>query len=365
MLTINARNANQALPEIMYQLQSTDDAVQRSSRNGPVMQFVEPFAIKYRKPTERVVFWPERDANPFFHLLESLWMLAGRNDVAYVARYSSNIGQFSDDGKTFHGAYGARWRRWFRMEGGQQYIDQLLTIAAALKDNPEDRRQVLQMWDATSDLGLKGKDLPCNLMITFQRGHTGALNMCVYNRSNDIVWGALGANCVHMSYLQEYMAARIGCEVGWYEQISANMHGYVETTKACLPLSDLADLLPGSATTKYQRADPYQQERVQPFPLVSTPIDQWDSELTMFMSEPFAMGYRDPFFRRVAIPMVRAYDYFKNREDSTRFDKALAALGQMADCDWKVACVEWIQRRQGKAVAKAQAERVASAANQE
>jgi thymidylate synthase len=353
MIVLKARNAHQALPEMMHQVQSNDKAVTRSSRNGPVIQFVEPFTIQYAKPTERVVFWPERDANPFFHLFESLWMLAGRNDVAYPARYSSNIGQFSDDGQTFHGAYGHRWRRHFQltdeMTGRSQPIDQLSTIAAALKANPEDRRQVLSMWDATVDLGRQGKDLPCNLQIVFQRDHNGRLNMTVYNRSNDILWGALGANCVHMSYLQEYMAAAIGCEVGQYWQISANMHAYTELTpllKKCLPLDD--HCWPSSG---YKHTDPY-EGAIEPFPLVNTPLAQWEGELRMFIDEPTAIGFRDPFFRRVASPLAAAYVKFSDRSDPHRFEHAFNALNSAANCDWRLAAFEWLTRREAAAKLK-------------
>lgn len=360
MFTLNARNANQALPEMMYKLQnSLGDVVKRPSRNGEVLQFMQPVAIHYGQPKERVVFWPERDANPFFHLLESLWMIAGRNDVAYVAQFSGNIAQFSDDGKTFHGAYGHRWRRHFCIEGEAETgigmiptcepIDQLLTIAAALKENPDDRRQVLQMWDAKADLGLKGKDLPCNLMITFQRDHTGALNMVVYNRSNDIVWGALGANCVHMSYLQEYMAARIGCEVGWYEQVSANMHGYTKTVE---PVKSLADK--AFPSKQHVEQDPYATGAVVPFRLVNIDIRDWDTELRMFLSEPFALGYREPFFRKVAGPMVAAYRAFKQQDNQRRFVDARQYISCMAECDWKLACFQWLARREEAAARRAQ-----------
>ena len=51
-------------------------------------------------PCERVLLYPERNANPFFHLYESLWMLAGRNDVAGPARYAKNMNNYSDNGVT-------------------------------------------------------------------------------------------------------------------------------------------------------------------------------------------------------------------------------------------------------------------------
>jgi thymidylate synthase len=52
------------------------------------------------------------------------------------------------------------------------------------------------------------------------------LDMTVTNRSNDLVWGLLGANYVTFSVLQEYMAARIGCGVGRYHHFTNNLHCY-------------------------------------------------------------------------------------------------------------------------------------------
>ena len=42
----------------------------------------------------------------------------------------------------------------------------------------------------------------------------GRLQMTVHCRSNDIIWGTYGANAVHFSILQEYVAARIGVDLG-------------------------------------------------------------------------------------------------------------------------------------------------------
>src|SRR5258708_35739439 len=70
------------------------------TRNGKCLVVDEPVLISYTHPKERVLFNPVRDANPFFHLYESLWMLAGRNDLKSLAYYCSRMKEFSDDGKT-------------------------------------------------------------------------------------------------------------------------------------------------------------------------------------------------------------------------------------------------------------------------
>lgn len=336
MIVIKARNVQQALPTALDALRGS--SVRRESRNGPVIMFPEPVTTVYARPAERVLFWASRDANPFFHLMESLWMLGGRNDVEYVARYVERMRTFSDDGVTLHGAYGYRWRVHFE-------YDQLVTIINALKANPDCRRQVLSMWDARADLGRQGKDLPCNLQAIFQVASDGRLDMMVTNRSNDMIWGAYGANAVHFSYLHEYVARSIGVEQGVYRQVSANFHVYEAVLDQ---VRGLADEAPGGflpADLHWKDRDPYASGAVEPFPLMSTPRESWDGELLMFLNEPDAVGFRDPFFRRVAIPMSRAHAAFRDRGNPNRFDDALLELDNVAATDWKLAAVEWIERR--------------------
>ena len=44
-----------------------------------------------------------------FLAAEAAWILSGENRVATIAPYSKIISSFSDDGLTFHGAYGPRF----------------------------------------------------------------------------------------------------------------------------------------------------------------------------------------------------------------------------------------------------------------
>lgn len=335
MHVIRARNVHQALPEAIHQLH-THLAVERSSRNGTVLKFREPVTTVYERPQERVMFWAERDANPFFHLYESLWMLAGRNDLGSVAFYVKRMADFSDDGQTLHGAYGYRWRYHFQ-------FDQLNDIIESLRENPDCRRQVLSMWDANVDLGRKGKDLPCNLQTVFQVNDDGALDMMVTNRSNDIIMGAYGANAVHFSYLQEYVARCVGVPQGVYRQVSANFHAYVSDLDKVESLRrQAADGLSGR-----QVADPYRVGAVSPYPLMSTPKGLWDQDLAMFIEGDIgAIGFRDPFFRRVAIPMAQAYAVYKSLSGEERYDAAQEiVLTQVAATDWQKAATEWLERR--------------------
>lgn len=330
MHLITVRNVEEALMEGTQLV--TSEGVQRDSRNGPVMVMPEPLTTVYQSPRERVMFLPERDCNPFFHFMECLWMIAGRRDVAWISQFSNNIINYTDDGINFHGAYGHRWRNHFEAEDG--VLDQLGTIAALLKKNPDDRRTVLQMWDSPNDLGLDGKDFPCNLIITFRINPNGQLDMTVFNRSNDMVWGAYGANAVHMSFLQEVMATWIGVPVGQYWQISTNFHAYLNTYEKVKPLLKID-----------RKLTPYQTGEVEPFPIVNTDIDKWHSELAMFMDEGPIIGYTDPFFKKVAVPMLQSWTRWKNRDVAGYKEEAIEKANKIAASDWRKACVEWLERK--------------------
>lgn len=339
MQVLQVRNVHEALPEAIRRIVTYP---QSDSRNGPVRVASTPVATVYTHPTERVIFWPERDANPFFHLFESLWMLAGRNDVAWLAKFNSNIARFSDDDLIFRGAYGFRWRRYWA-------IDQLKIITENLKKNPNDRRQVLTMFDPKLDLlNQNSLDIPCNLSAVFSRAHTGDLDMTVFCRSNDIIWGCYGANAVHFSFLQEVLAKMIGCQIGAYTQISVNWHAYQHVLTPLIPLA-------GRSREPYGNHlyyNPYVEGTVEPYPILdgfTEDLSLWWADLDAFMElGTTAIGYQTRFFRRVAVPLLSAWQHFRHDSEPFRFENALEQISRCEASDWALAASEWIVRRKQK-----------------
>ncbi len=318
MLTISGRNVNDVFPiGLLYLNQS---GIERSSRNGPVLEIMEPVATTYQVPDERVLFDPLRDANPFFHLFESLWMLAGRNDVDFLNEYNSQMKQYSDDGQGFNAAYGRRLRSHFE-------VDQLHEVIQRLRRDPDDRRAVLQIWDV-EDLTKTTKDMACNLSIV-PRIRYGELDWTVYNRSNDYVFGMLGANAVHMSIIQEYVASMVGVPVGRYTQVTNCLHAYTEN-----PVWQRVKDLPPVVL------NPYNAGMVTPYKLI-THKESWDSALKLWMDCPWAnVTYRDPFFEYVAKPMAIAHKAHKEHNDGLKY------VGKIEASDWRKACAEWLSRRE-------------------
>jgi thymidylate synthase len=338
LVVIETQNVHSALPKALKILREI--GIERNSRNGPVRMAPCPVTTVYQNPCERVIFWPERDANPFLHLYESMWMLAGRNDIKPLLRYTANMEKYSDDGVTLHGAYGYRWRQ--ASHGGYHY-DQLAIIAEQLKADPNDRRCVLQMWSADIDLGNHGKDVPCNVMATFQRDCNGALDMTVFCRSNDIIWGAYGANAVHFSFLLEYMAIWIGCPVGVYRQISVNWHAYVDVLKTVDPIADeLVGLFPYFSVPRIRHLPMYHDGDIKA-------LDRRIEGLLMLVDSDFRMADSinddEPFFD-MAADLFMAHHLWKTQEAPRRYIAPLHLLETLdQNIDWVIAAREWIQRR--------------------
>jgi hypothetical protein len=327
----------------------------QNSRNGAVLVAPEPVTTVYENPTQRVFFHPLRDANPFFHFMESLWMLAGRNDVRFVKYYAASMEQFSDNGDTLHGAYGHRWRQ---CESG----DQLPSLIKELRANPESRRCVLQMWSASppeEDLGWAmrgGKDVPCNTHCYFMV-QDGALNMTVCCRSNDIFWGAYGANAVHFSMLLEYVARAASLPVGCMYQVSNNYHAYVDRPDVKRVMEARprihADDRYGYRVGRASDPSPNYAQTISPYPIMENGIEgqqRWDSDLTTFFShwgELHALQiafFHDPFFIHVVVPLANAHHAYKGGD----IEAAKRILNSCHATDWKLAAQEWLQRREEK-----------------
>lgn len=331
MQVIKVKGVNEALPAALRLLLS--QGVERPSRNGPVLAFAEPVATVYTRPWERVLFSHKRRANPVFHFLESLWMLAGRNDVAFPSTIVKNMKSFTDDGTTYHGAYGYRWRTHFDH-------DQIHWVIEELKRDPDSRRAVLQMWDGYADpvmVASRGKDVPCNTSIYFDR-RGGKLNMLVSCRSNDIIWGAYGANAVHMSVLQEYIANQLRSRMGNYCQMSNDLHLYLERHNR----EDITRLIEDCGKWNYYAA------RDVSHPLfASSTAYQVEHDLYRFFvefdrhgleafleNEP---GFKTTLFRSTVMPMVRAWLL---RHDDLQ--QAVNVAMTIRAFDWRIAVVDWL-----------------------
>jgi len=298
------------------------NTINRSSRAGDVHELRGLCVLEYQRPELRVLFCPIRDANPYFHLMEAMWMLAGRCDVEFLAKYSKQasgliIGSAS---------YGHRWRNYFE-------FDQIAGVINMLKQDPGTRRAFLAMWDAQHDLGSPSKDIPCNVGIKFEI-RDGLLEMCVFNRSNDAIWGACGANVVHMSFLQEYIAQMVGVPMGSYFQISGNMHVYSEVYQEKMrPYRKDHSLRHFYANLEFESLS-----------LVNH-VESFDTELKSVLEDATSPRfYRNRFLGDVVRPCMLSWDAWKAKD----YDGALNHALTIHAVDWATAMTEWLFRHAPK-----------------
>ena len=329
----------------------------QGSRAGAVVVCPWPVLSAYDRPLERVLFDPSRDANPFFHVVEGIWMLSGSADGRVLDKFVKGFSErYTEKWGGIHGAYGARWRRHWE-------FDQLRTVMERLRRDPFDRRVVISMWDPAHDLWsldswvahhegkgeiqeeyFEPKDLPCNTHIyprIRQDSGVNVLDLTVCCRSNDQIWGAHGANAVHFSMLQEYLAAGLGIEVGKLYQLSNNFHLY----------PDIADKRPlhEQPTDYYDPtiASIRQLEAVTPSVMV-TDFQSFDQDIRIFMEAPGDPRkdalFANPWFAETLQPVVRTMAFHRqaSRQDALDMASCIAAT------DWRLACLQWLKRRYDK-----------------
>lgn len=342
MYVIDVNNVNDALRQGISLLQYHGKPV--VSRGMETIEMPGPVSTVYRQPTQRVLFDPVRDANPFFHLMESLWIIGGSNRVELPKMFMDSIDRFSDDGKTFHGAYGHRLRHAFG-------YDQLTAAISILQAKPDSRQVVLSIWNGQEDLGAVTKDLPCNDLIML-KVRDGKLNMTVCNRSNDAIWGAYGANVVQFSMLQEWLACSISVGVGHYVQQSDSYHVYTDN-----PFWKHASTDPHWISDDN---DLYSIYAAEPYPLAVNQLDamlfKGDCEMLCHMAEEHGGSllvpqFNSTYFQTVVTPVIKAYAAYKAKN----YVEALGHAATIAASDWQVAMTQWISRRQVRAAAKEQA----------
>ena len=192
------------------------------------------FAIQ--DPRQRWVISRDPAMNPAFAIAEVVWILSGRNDSAFLNFWNSKLPEYAGHRSAYHGAYGFRLRHHFK-------VDQLERAYHTLKNNPDSRQVVLQIWDTKADLpdekGLPvAEDIPCNVC-SLLKVRNGKLEWLQIMRSNDLYRG-LPYNFVQFTYLQEIIAGWLGLELGSYNQLSDSLHIYQKDTPRFHAINSIA-----------------------------------------------------------------------------------------------------------------------------
>lgn len=209
---------------------------ERDSRGGLTLELPDPTAVVFKEPHRHILHLKGRNENPLFHLADALHMLSGRNDVKFLEHFNPRIGLWSDNGMWFNAAYGQRLRG--------QWGDQVNGVIEVLTEDPDSRQAVMQIWNPR-DLQYVTKDKACNLTVVFRlkpirKEGRHSLDMTVFNRSNDVIWGLFGSNVVQFSMLMMFVREQLlmrspravafsDIVLGKYTHVTNCLHGYVES----------------------------------------------------------------------------------------------------------------------------------------
>jgi len=242
--------------------------------------------------------------------MEFCWMMAGSNDAGWVSQFNKRMMEYADDG-ILRGAYGYRW----------QHGDQIRNTINLLRKDAGTRQAVISMWDPVYDgPSARTSDRPCNTHIYFRVSPTGMLNMTVCNRSNDFIWGMLGANAVHMTLLHELISFETEIPLGDYMVFSNNVHVYEKHMKELVEKPVLDDRYPLNIMPLLHNGEHYMD------------LIQDCKDLVEYGVQK---SFRIDWMRHVAEPIFRAYI---DKGERMSYIKRIKAE------DWRVACNEWAIR---------------------
>ena len=165
-----------------------------------------------------IITLPERKLSYSFMFGEAAWMLEGKNDVESVSKYVDGVKRFSDDGKTFYGAYGPKiLTQW-------SYV-----VDTILKDH-ESRQAVINIWRENPR---SSKDIPCTLSLQFilrEASDELWLHTIATMRSND-AWLGTPYDTFNFSAISFYIACHLNsygikCKLGSLNIQAGSRHIY-------------------------------------------------------------------------------------------------------------------------------------------
>ena len=235
------------------------DGVKRVTRGKVCYELSEPFLFKITEPRARIVTIPERRWNKTLPYAESLWIASGRNDLSYLCHYLEKMRNFSDDGLFMRGGYGPRFRDYNGLNDDYQIdtinvrkvnsVDQLKYIVKCFSNDIETRRAVISLgdpmkddFDQNCDLK-KSRDIPCTRELHFIKQSTcNKLDLIVKMRSNDLIWGASAVNIFNYTFIQEYVSAILGLEIGNYYHFADNIHYYEDFRNMVKELANISEI---------------------------------------------------------------------------------------------------------------------------
>ncbi|GAA3368440.1 hypothetical protein GCM10020367_06790 [Streptomyces sannanensis] len=172
--------------------------------------------MRLTQPRARLLYAPPaRILNPAFAVAETVWHLSG-SDASWIFDYNAQLRQYADGG-VLRGAYGPRMRNW----AGK--VDQLRRVVEILKEDPDSRRALIQLYDPAQDAA-GHKDVPCTLGFRFHQD----------------VWIGMPYDLFFYTVLHELVAGWLGAELGEFYHHVGSLHIYERDLDQAEQLTSIA-----------------------------------------------------------------------------------------------------------------------------
>ncbi len=215
----------------------------QGSRNGDIT-CVNNAILNLTKPQNRHLYLEGRKSNIIAQIAETFWVMAGDDRVnPFLSFYLPRAGDYSDDGHCWRGAYGPRLYVYNQL---QEALDVFTTDGLTTRQSiiqillPEfDAKENLLSGTISGDKIEKTKDRPCNNELVFfcvpNEDGTYSLNLNVFQRSGDAIWGALNINVFEWTFLMELFVNNLNARheetivLGEYTHFVTNLHIYDNT----------------------------------------------------------------------------------------------------------------------------------------
>jgi len=177
---------------------------------------IENCALVITKPSLVDFSFGMREISEKYATAELEWYWSGDNSCHTIGAHAKRWLAITDDGKTSNSAYGYILQKKY----GFNQIDEVIAL---LRLDSTSRRAVLNISDPTINR-IETKDMQCTVCIQFLV-RNNKLNMTVYMRSNDIVFG-LPYDYIYFMSIARHIALELGIEIGTYTHIAGSMHLY-------------------------------------------------------------------------------------------------------------------------------------------
>lgn len=168
--------------------------------------------VVLQSPFDALPLGVGRNLNTAIAAAEAVQLIGAFSDPDLLLRASPNFERFREPDGSFHGAYGRR----------MEY--QLLHVVNRLREDPDTRRAVINLWDGHLDNAPGKNDYPCTVALGFGIVDDH-LEMYTVMRSND-VWLGAPYDWFQFTQLQLTVARMLGVEPGPYHHTAWSLHLY-------------------------------------------------------------------------------------------------------------------------------------------